>query len=87
MEPVHPTSAHIFSPYLLLSFNTSKEPSLSYSDKFSDIPIELDSITPLIGPNMLPLVMPSMDYKNTARNASSLQPRSSQSLKNQKGLA
>ena len=58
MEPGYPTAPHSLSPYLLLSFSTSKEPYLSSSDNFLDIPSELDSISPSIGPIMAPSVMP-----------------------------
>ena len=80
VEPVYTTVDHILSPSLLLSSNTSKEPSLSSSDTFSVIPSELGYIRPSIGPNMVHSVMPSIDYENTSIDASSLQPSSSTSL-------
>ena len=41
---------------------------------------ELDYIRPLIFPSMVPSVITSTDYKNTASDASYLQPSSSPSL-------
>ena len=71
----------------MLSFNPSRGPSLinSWSDSvipmvYLTIPRELDYITPSIVSSMVPSVIPSIDYKSTAINASSLQTISSPSL-------
>ena len=56
------TVVHSFSPFLMLSFNTSKYMSLSNSVNHSDITSELNYITPSIGTLLVPSIIPSMDH-------------------------
>ena len=67
----------------MLSFNPIKCPSLIPSEYDSVIPMmyltissELDYIRPSIVPSMVTSVIPSIDYKNTASDESSLKPSS-----------
>ena len=71
----------------MLSFNPSKGPSLIPSESDSVMPLmyltmpsEPDYIRPSIFSSMVPQVIPSIDYKNTASDESYSQPRYYSSL-------